>query len=127
MTVNGLLSVQQLQETVQDISGPTLTQNLDWSGGSIWNIRNMTTNFTANITNLTGVANKIYTVTLLLNQGAATAFDASGISIAGTAQTVNWQGGTVPTPTANKKEIESFTMYYSGTTWTIYGQYTSFG
>jgi len=86
----------------------------------------MTTDFTANIINLTPVTNKIYTVTLLLNQGL-TGRDASGISIAGTAQTVRWQGGTVPTPTASKFEIESFTMYYSGTTWTVYGQYTSFG
>jgi hypothetical protein len=86
----------------------------------------MTTDFTANIINLTGIANKIYTVTLLLNQGG-TGRDASGISIGGVAQTVRWQGGTTPTPTANKFEIESFTMYYSGTTWTIYGQYTSFG
>jgi hypothetical protein len=86
----------------------------------------MTTNFTCDISNLTPVANKVYTVTLLLNQGN-TGYDASGIKIGGTVQTINWQGGTVPTPTATKKEIESFTMYWSGSAWTIYGQYTSFG
>jgi hypothetical protein len=128
MTVNGLLSVQQIEETVQDISGPSVpTQTLNWSAGSIYNIRNMTNYFAINITNLTPLAFKVYTVTLLLNQGPI-GYDASGITIGGGAtQTVRWQGGTLPVPTANKFEIQSFTMYYNGSAWTIYGQYTSFG
>jgi hypothetical protein len=90
----------------------------------------MAANFTANVTNLTPVLNKVYTTTLMLNQGAS-AYYASALQIAGSAQTINWQGGTVPTPAANKQEIESFTMLYGPTgptgTWTVYGQYTSFG
>ena len=130
MTVNGLLSVQQLQEQVQSLTGASGTVVHDWSGGSIFYHRTIAANFTANVTNLTPVVNKVYTTTLLLSQGA-TAYYASTLQIGGAAQTINWQGGTVPTPAANKQEIESFTMLYgptgAGAAWTIYGQYTSFG
>ena len=130
MTVNGLLSAQQLQEQVQSLTGATGTVVHDWSGGSIFYHRTILANFTANVTNLTPVPNKVYTTTLMLNQGA-TGYYASTLQIGGTGQTINWQGGTVPTPAANKQEIESFTMLYGPTgaaaAWTIYGQYTSFG
>jgi hypothetical protein len=130
MTVNGLLSVQQIQEQVQSLTGATGTVVHDWSGGSIFYHRLMVGNFTANVTNLTPTLNKVYTTTLMLNQGA-TGIYASALQIGGAAQTINWQGGTVPTPAASKQEIESFTMLYGPTgptgTWTVYGQYTSFG
>jgi hypothetical protein len=126
MTVNGLLSAQQLEETVQAKTGATGTVAHDWSSGSIFNHSSITANFTCNVTNLTPVTNKAYTITLMLIQGG-TGYYASALQIGGVGQTINWQGGTTPTPTANKKEIESFTMYYNGSAWTIYGQYTSFG
>ena len=130
MTVNGLLSAQQLEEKVQSLTGATGVVTHDWSGGSIFYHRTMAANFTANVTNLTPVLDKVYTTTLLLSQGA-TGYYASTLQIGGTGQTINWQGGTVPTPVANKQEIESFTMLYGPTgasaAWTIYGQYTSFG
>ena len=130
MTVNGLLSAQQLEEKVQSLTGATGVVTHDWSGGSIFYHRTMAANFTANVTNLTPVLDKVYTTTLLLSQGA-TGYYASTLQIGGTGQTINWQGGTVPTPAANKQEIESFTMLYgptgAGAAWTIYGQYTSFG
>lgn len=130
MTVNGLLSAQQLQEQVQSLTGATGVVTHDWSGGSIFYHRTMAANFTANVTNLTPVLNKVYTTTLMLSQGA-TAYYASTLQIGGTGQTINWQGGTLPTPTANKQEIESFTMLYGPTgaaaAWTVFGQYTSFG
>ena len=130
MTVNGLLSVQQLEEQVQSLTGATGVVTHNWSGGSIFYHRTMLANFTANVTNLTPVLNKVYTTTLMLNQGP-TGYYASALQIGGFTASINWQGGTVPTATANKQEIESFTMLYGPTgptgTWTIYGQYTSFG
>jgi len=126
MTVNGTLSIQQLQETVQTKTGATGTVAHDWSSGSIFYHSSMTANFTCDVTNLPTVANKAYTITLFLIQGG-TAYYASTLQIAGAAQTINWQGGTAPTPTANKREIESFTMHYIGGAWTAFGQYTSFG
>jgi hypothetical protein len=130
MTVNGLLSVQQIQEQVQSKTGATATVVHDWSGGSIFYHSALAANFTANVTNLTPTLNKVYTTTLLLNQGPS-GYYANALQIGGTGQTINWQGGTTPTPAANKQEIESFTMLYGPTgataAWTIYGQYTSFG
>ena len=132
MTVNGLLSVQQLQEQVQSLTGAGSAGVVvhDWSGGSIFYHRSMAANFTANVTNLTPVLNKVYTTTLMLSQGAS-AYYANALQIGGTGQTIRWQGGSDPTPAANKQEIESFTLLYGPTgaaaAWTIYGQYTSFG
>jgi hypothetical protein len=58
MTVNGTLSIQQLQETVQTKTGATGTVAHDWSSGSIFYHSSMTANFTCDVTNLPTVANK---------------------------------------------------------------------
>ena len=52
---------------------------------------------------------------------------ASTITINGSAATINWPNAALPTPTANRKEIESLTLLNVGGTWTVFGQYLSLG
>jgi hypothetical protein len=126
ITVAGTTSVQQIQETVISRTGATGTVTHDWTTGSIFYHSTMAANFTANITNLPTTAQKSYVVSLILAQGA-TPYYANALQINSSAQTILWQGATGPTATANRTEVESFTLYYSGAAWTALGQYTSFG
>lgn len=125
-TVNGPISVQQIQESLTTISGPTSPRTIDWSAGSIYHVSSMTTNFTINITNLPTTANKVYVVTFFLIQGS-TPYYINALQIAGSSTTINWSGGSVPTATANRREVQAFTLVYTGSAWTAFSQLTSFG
>ena len=125
-TVNGPISVQQIQEAVNVITSPTSPRTIDWSTGAIYHVSSMSANFTINITNLPTTANKVYVVTFFLIQGA-TPYFINALQIAGSATTINWAGSSVPTPTANKREVQAFTLVFVGSTWTAFSQLTSFG
>lgn len=125
-TVNGIFSVNEIQETVNTVVGPSTSTTLDWSLGPIYYITSMTANFTFNITNLPTTANKSYCITLILIQGA-TPYYGNVLQITGTPVTIRWFNATVPTPMANASEIQTITLYYSGSAWMAFGQLTSFG
>ena len=124
---NGYTSVQQIQETLNTIASPgSGTVVANWSTGNIWYVSSLTANFTINLTNLPTVANKSYSVVFTLVQGA-TPYYISALQIAGVAQTIKWSGGSAPTATANRVELETFTLMYTGSAWTVLGQLTTFG
>ena len=126
-TVTGVLSTAEIQETVNTISAPGTFQALDWSTGSIFVISNMSSNFTVNITNLPTTSNRSYVITLLLNQSGV-AYFANVLQVASAVVPINWLNAATPTPTASRKEIQSFTLYYNSSIgWTAYGELTSFG
>jgi hypothetical protein len=126
ITVNGTTSVRQIQEVVSTYVAPTGTVTFNWSNGAIFFVSAMTTSFVANISNLPTVANRSYVTTFMLEQGA-TAYYTSSIQINGTSNTINWANASAPAPTANRKEVESFTHFYTGTRWITMGQLASFG
>ena len=80
----------------------------------------------ANFTNLPTTNNRVTTATFLLNQGG-TAYLISSLSIDGTVQTVRWPSATLPTATALRTEIETFTLFRLNNAWTVIGQLNSFG
>jgi hypothetical protein len=123
VSVASTLAVQQVQSKANASSGPSGTVNYDWSTGDVFYISSMSVDWTANITNLPTIANKTYGVVFILVQGA-TPYIINGFEIGGTAQTVLIPGAF--TPTANNTEIVSFTLYYSGSVWTVLAQHTSF-
>lgn len=85
----------------------------------------MSANFTANVTNLPTTANRFYVVTFMLAQGA-TPYYINALQVAGTSVSIKWSGGTAPTANANRTEVETIAFYYSGSTWTALGQYSTY-
>jgi hypothetical protein len=125
------LSVQQIQNTTNNSAGgptgPSETIDYDWSTGDVFYIYDPPYKWTANITNLPVTGNKTYGVVFIIEQGATANF-IDNLQIAGTGKTILWSDATAPTATANRTEVESFTLYYSGSSnWTVMGQYSSFG
>jgi hypothetical protein len=87
----------------------------------------MQANFTANITNVPTTADCAYTTTLILKQGSTGGYYANALQVNNSAVSILWANATGPTGTASRTEIESFTLYYTASTWTAFGQLTSFG
>jgi hypothetical protein len=79
-----------------------------------------------NITNLPTTANRNYVVSIYLVQGG-TPYYVNALNIAGTSNTIRWAGGSAPSPVASRVEIQTFSLYYSGSTWTSLSQLSSFG
>jgi hypothetical protein len=126
--VNGTTSVRQIQEVVSTYTNPTGTVSFNWSNGAIYYVSSMTANFTANFTNIPTTANRSYVTTLMLQQSTNTAWYTSTVQINGSTPTLRWPNATVPTPTSNRTEVESFTIFGNGaSTWYVMGQLTSFG
>jgi hypothetical protein len=126
ITINGTLTVQETQEVGNAKSGATGVVTHDWLTGAIFFHTGIVSNFTCNMTNIPTTANRSYVVILILNQGA-TPYYASALQIGGVAQTIKWPNAFLPAITANRVEVQSFTLYYTGSSWVTLGQITSFG
>ena len=64
-------------------------------------------------------------LTVVVNQGA-TAREVTAIQIEGSGQTINWQGGSAPTGTANGIDVFSFTILRDNSTYIVLGQMVDF-
>lgn len=125
LDITSALSVQEVQETVI-AAVPTTPYTIDWTLGAIHYLTTIPSNLTVNITNLPTTSNRNYVVSIYLVQGA-TPYYVNALNIAGTSNTIRWAGGSAPTATANRVEIQTFSLYYSGSAWTSLSQLSSFG
>ena len=130
LTISNTVFAAAINETFNGystaISGGTVT--FDCTNTNIWNVTStITSNWTANFTNL-GLSNNYSTgTTMIINQGA-TAYIPTAVQVEGNATTINWQGGSVPTGTASKKDIVSFSVLQTGaSTYLVFGQLVTFG
>jgi hypothetical protein len=86
----------------------------------------MTANWTANIANLPVTANRSYVIAFVLIQGS-TPYIINALQIAGSPTTINWNNATLPTGTANRSELISLVLIYTGISWVVLGNFTSYG
>jgi len=123
--VTSALSIQEVQETVI-AAVPTTPYTINWLSGAIHYLTSIPSNLTVNITNLPTTSNRNYVVSVYLVQGG-TPYFVNVLQIAGSATTIKWSGGSAPTATASRVEIQTFSLYYSGAAWTALSQLSSFG
>lgn len=124
VTINGQTNLQQISETLNTKTGATGTVVHDYSTGAIWWHSSVSSNFTANITNVPTTDNRVLSVAIAINQGA-TGYYPNAVQIDGAAQTIRWQGNTAPTPGVNRVDIYSYNLIRTGTTWYVLGSATS--
>lgn len=113
-------------DTLQSLSNATGTVTHDISSGAVFYHTTPSANWTANFTNVPTDNNRTVVVSIVIIQGT-TARIPSAVQIAGSAQTINWLGGTAPTGNANKRDIVSFTLIRVSSAWTVLGQLSSYG
>lgn len=120
-------TTKKVEEDFQSLSGATGTVAHDCSQSHIFYHSSISADFTANFTNLELDPGRGTIVTLVLSQGV-TPYIANAVEIAGSAQSILWQGSaTAPSGNASKTDIMSFSILNDTGTYRIYGQLTSFG
>lgn len=126
LTVSGILSIQETQELVNTVAAPSSTQEFNWNNGSVFYVTGITANFTANIINLPVTANRSYVVAFVLVQGS-TPYMLNALQVGGASTTIQWNNASAPTGTANRWELVSFVLIYTGASWIALGNFTSYG
>jgi len=122
----GTTDMQELRETVVDVTLASNVATLNWTSGNIYYIATApSASMTFNAINVPTDASKVMTINVLVTQGS-TGYIPTVFQIAGASNTIRWAGGSAPTPTssAGKIDIFSFTMQRtSGATpaWIVYG------
>jgi len=120
----GNVQLQEVSETVVDVTLDANIATLDWTAGNIYYIASApSAAMTFNVTNVPTTASRIMTINVFVTQGS-TGYIPSTFQIGGSGQTIKWANGVAPTPTssAGKIDIFSFTMQRtSGGSWLVYG------
>jgi hypothetical protein len=126
LTVAGTTTSQQTTETLIPITGAQGTVSHDFTSGALFVHTSMVSNFTVNVRYVPTTTNRTIVVVLILIQGSAPVVP-SALQIDGAAQTINWANGITPSGYANKKDMVTFTLMRTGTSWTVFGQLATYG
>ena len=122
----GLMTSQQATELLNIKTGATGTVTHDFSTGSIWYHTGILASFTANFTNVPTTDGRTIVCTLIIAQGS-TAYVPNALQINNTLYTIKWLGTSIPTGTANKVDIVSFTLIRANAAWVVLGSLTTYG
>ena len=115
-----------VHEKFLTITGATGTVDHNVMNGHVFYHTGAAANWTANFTNLSLAQEDATNIAIVIDQGN-TSYIPNAVEIGGVAQTVVWNGNSVPTGTDNGKDIVSFTILNDGGTYVIFGQLVSFG
>jgi len=126
LEVAGTAALQQSTEVLNVKTGATGIVTHDFDNGAIWYHTGVLAGFTANLTNIPTTNNRATVVTIIILQGSV-AYLPAAIQINGTAQSVNWLGGVLPTGTANKIDLVSYTIMRLNNAWSVIGSLSNYG
>jgi len=124
-TVNSTSNLKAVTEAFTELDDATGVVEHDCSNGHVFYHNSPDANWTANLTNLDLPPGRGTSITLVVSQGG-TARIPTALQVDGAAQTINWQANTVPTGTANRHDIVSFSILNDGGTYRVFGQLVSF-
>lgn len=114
-----------VEERFGSLSGQSGTVTHNLNDGHVFYHTTPAGDFTANFTNFNLDDGYTTSITIIVNQGV-TARIVSAVQISGSAQTINWQGGSAPTGTANGLDAFSFTILRNGSSYIVLGQMVDF-
>lgn len=123
----GTVTFQETTDVLQTGTVSTTT-NYDMSLGNVFYHAAVgaAANWTANFTNVSTTDNRTVVATIIVTQGA-TGYIPNAVQIDGSAQTINWVGGSAPTAGASKKDVFAFSLIRTGAAWLVLGQAASYG
>ena len=114
-----------VEERYGSLSGQSGTVTHNLNDGHVFYHTTPAGDFTANFTNFNLDDGYTTSITIIVNQGV-NARIVSAVQISGSAQTINWQGGSAPTGTANGIDAFSFTILRNGSSYIVLGQMVDF-
>jgi hypothetical protein len=122
-SVSGRFDGTTIREVLADTSVSASVVTADYSTADIFYVGTApASNFTLNLTNAPTDNGKVITVVLFVTQGA-TGYIPNVVQVAGSAQTIKWANSAAPVPTssAGKIDIFSFTFVRRSGAWTVFG------
>jgi hypothetical protein len=122
-SVSGRFDGTTVREVLVDASVSASVVTADYSTGDIFYVGTApSSNFTVNLTNAPTDNGKVITVVIFVTQGS-TGYYPSVVQVAGSAQTIKWANSAAPIPTssAGKIDIFSFTFVRRSSAWTVFG------
>ena len=123
---NGVrLSNNGIVETFVPVTGVVSTIALSALQSHSMYISSATNNKTLNITNLSIASNQGTNITAIWSQGS-TPYMITALTINGSSQTINWQGGSAPSGTANGVDVITFSIFNTGSAYVVMGQSVSY-
>lgn len=125
-SATGTSTLAAITEVLNTKTGATGTVVHDYSTGTVFYHSSISASFTVNLTNTPTTTGRSITITLILSQGG-TPYIPNGFQINGTGYTINWPGGVTPSGRASKTDIATFIIVNPSGTFTVLGQYGSFG
>jgi hypothetical protein len=126
ITLSGILSLEQVQETYTIIDAATGLTTHDCAGAQIFLHTNTAGNIQVNLTNLNLSSGKATNVTCIIVQGA-TGRTINQVQIAGAAQTLNWLNNSQPSGNSLNIDIFTFSIINNAGTYTVIGSASTFG
>jgi hypothetical protein len=123
VTISGRIDKTTIRESVTDASIDYGAVTANYTTGDIFYVGTApVNNFAVNLTNAPTDNGKAITVVVFVTQGA-TGFYPNVAQVAGNNQTIRWANGVAPVPTssAGKIDIFSFTFVRRGSAWTVFG------
>jgi hypothetical protein len=125
-TFTGTTTLQQSTELLDTKTSATGTIVHDFSTTAIWYHSSLSTNFTANFTNVPTTNNRTVVCTLILVQGLNARLP-TVVQIDGASQTIRWLGGSAPAGTPSGVDIVSFTLVRASNAWSaVLGSLSSY-
>jgi hypothetical protein len=119
------LSNNGIIETFATHSGVLTTINLPATTSHSLFLTSATNNKTLNVSSLTLTSGQGTNITAIWDQGS-TPYMITALNVNGSSVTINWQGGSAPSGTANGVDVISFSIYYTGSAYVVTGQSVSF-
>ena len=117
----GGIRVQEMIEDVVDVTHTSNAFTCDYSNGNIFYLTNtLSANATVNVTNAPTTDGRVFTLNILIPQGA-TGYIPSTLNINGSSATIKWVAGLSPTPTSSSGKIDifNFTIIRRSSTWNV--------
>ena len=114
-----------VEERFQTLTGQSGTVIHNCNDGHVFYHTTPASDITANFINLGLTAEYTTSITIIINQGVSPRV-ISAVQIGGSAQTIEWQGGSAPSGTANSIDAFSFTILNDAGSYIVLGQMVDF-
>jgi hypothetical protein len=113
LTINGTTTLAETTENLNVINSYGTSQSVAFTNGNVHQLNGLSGNYTFNWTGVPTTVNRTFTLTHIIPQGG-TPYRPATLQINSSSVTINWAGNVTPTGQANRQNIVSFLIWYTG-------------
>ena len=122
--MTGVINI--VNNSVEAFNDNGVQNTYNYNTGTVYYTTGRSSNWQANFSNVPVVENSVVVFTIIINQGG-TGYYPSTVTVNSASSSILWANNVTPIPSANKKEIATFTIYYKGSSFIVLGNLSSYG